>query len=100
MKNTQNDKIVTMFKHGNTSAKILPVTDSFNMTRGGRLDELDMAYETWGKINADKSNVIVIFTGLSADSHVTSTSSDKTPGWWESMVGKDKAVNTSDYFIV
>ena len=100
MKNTQNDKIVTMFKHGNTSAKILPVTDSFNMTRGGRLDELDMAYETWGKMNADKSNVIVIFTGLSADSHVTSTSSDKTPGWWESMVGKDKAINTSDYFVV
>mgnify|MGYP003327652535 CR=1 FL=1 len=72
----------------------------FKFTRGGSISELNIAYETWGKINKDKSNVVVIFTGLSASSHVTSSSLDQSPGWWESMVGKNKAINTDEFYIV
>ena len=56
--------------------------------RGGKLPNITMAYETWGKLNSAKSNVVVVLTGLSASSHITSSSSDKSAGWWESMVGK------------
>ena len=67
MKNSPDKNIVTMFKHTNASAAILSVSSSFDLIRGGHLEELDMAYETWGKLYEDKSNVAVIFTGLSAD---------------------------------
>ena len=95
MKNSHNKNIVRMFKHNNSSATILSVSSSFDLIRCGHLEELDMAYETWGKLNEDKSNVAVIFTGLSADSHVTSSDRDTSPGWWDGMVGKNKAIDTN-----
>ena len=100
MKSDSSKKVVQMFKHNNASAKTLNVADKFNLIRGGQLSDLDIAYETWGSLNKDKSNVIVIFTGLSANSHVASSSIDQTPGWWESVVGKDKAINTEDHYVI
>ena len=88
MKNSSDSKVVEMFKHANMSAKVMSVADAFDMKRGGQLSNLHIAYETWGSLNSDKSNVIVIFTGLSASSHVTSSLSDQAPGWWEAMVGE------------
>ena len=73
MKNGSDNKIVELFKHANVSAKLVEVSDSFEMKRGGQLSNLHIAYETWGNLNKDQSNVIVIFTGLSANSHVTSS---------------------------
>jgi len=100
MKNGSDNKIVELFRHGNVSAKLVEVTDSFKMKRGGQLSNLHIAYETWGELNKDKSNVIVIFTGLSANSHVTSSQSDQTPGWWETMVGDGKAIDTKKYHVI
>ena len=42
MKNSDNKKVITMFKHNNTSATIMSVADSFDMRRGGKLNELDI----------------------------------------------------------
>ena len=100
MKNDSDNKIVELFRHGNVSAKLVEVADSFEMKRGGQLSNLHIAYETWGELNQDKSNVIVIFTGLSANSHVTSSQSDQTPGWWETMVGDGKAIDTEKYYVI
>ena len=100
MKTDSSKKVVSMFKHDNASAKIVKVSDSFDLVRGGNLSELNIAYETWGTLNKDKSNVIVIFTGLSASSHVASSSIDQTPGWWESVVGKGKAIDTDTHYII
>ena len=50
---------------------------------GGILPGFDIAYETWGDMNADKSNVILLHTGLSASSHAHSTETNPQPGWWE-----------------
>lgn len=44
----------------------------FNCELGGSLPKIDLAYETWGKLNKDKSNAILLHTGLSASSHVKS----------------------------
>jgi homoserine O-acetyltransferase len=100
MKNGSDNKIVELFRHVNVSAKLVEVTDSFEMKRGGQLSNLHIAYETWGELNKDQSNVIVIFTGLSANSHVTSSQSDQTPGWWETMVGEGKAIDTGKYHVI
>eukprot|EP00037_Helgoeca_nana_P026026 m.289874 g.289874 ORF g.289874 m.289874 type:complete len:471 (+) comp27115_c0_seq3:331-1743(+) len=68
--------------------------------RGGVLKGFRLAYETWGELNADKTNTIVLHTGLSASSHARSNDRDPTPGWWESFIGPGLALDTNKYFVV
>lgn len=59
----------------------------FQLTYAPPLPSLDIAYETWGKLNADKSNVVLLHTGLSASSHAASTQANTADGWWEKFIG-------------
>ncbi len=76
----------------------------FKMRHGGELNQGILAYETWGELNADKSNAILILTGLSADSHAATHDhthdSHETAGWWEYMLGSDKAIDTNKWFVI
>lgn len=80
--------------------KYLRLTFPLALERGGVLKDVVLAYETFGTLNSDKSNAIMLFTGLSASAHVASSSQDPSPGWWESVVGAGKAVDTDRYFLV
>ncbi|KAG8799993.1 hypothetical protein FRC17_006985, partial [Serendipita sp. 399] len=64
------------------------------------LPTFDIAYETWGTLNKDKSNAILLHTGLSASSHAASTPSNPAPGWWEKFIGPGKALDTNEHFII
>ena len=72
----------------------------FKMRHGGELNQAILAYETWGKLNANKDNAILILTGLSADSHAASHCEGDTAGWWEYMLGADKAIDTNKWFVI
>ncbi len=74
--------------------------EGFHMRRGGRLKEVTLAYETWGKLSAKADNAILIFTGLSPSAHAASSKQDPSPGWWEYMVGPGKAIDTDHFFVV
>ena len=67
---------------------------------GGVLKSFDIAYETWGTLNADKSNAILLHTGLSASSHAHSTEANPRPGWWEKFIGPGAPVDTNKYFVI
>lgn len=67
---------------------------------GGTLREFDIAYETWGTLNKDKSNAILLHTGLSASSHAHSTEINPQPGWWEKFIGPGCALDTNKYFVI
>lgn len=67
---------------------------------GGLLPSFDIAYETWGTLNADASNAVLLHTGLSASSHARSTDDNPKPGWWESFVGPGKPLDTDRYFVI
>lgn len=78
---------------------------------GGMLPGLRLAYETWGELNADRSNAIFLFHALSGSHHavgfnpaIEGTGELWQPelheGWWESMIGPGKAIDTNRYFIV
>lgn len=67
---------------------------------GGFLPEYDIAYEYWGELNQDRSNVILLHTGLSASSHAKSQPDNTKPGWWEKFIGPDLPLDTNKYFIV
>jgi homoserine O-acetyltransferase len=75
-------------------------SDPLLLDWGGVLREFDIAYETWGAPNAEKSNVILLHTGLSASSHAHSTESNPAPGWWEKFIGPGKALDTDKYFVI
>ena len=65
---------------------------------GGRLPNVRMAYETWGKLNEDASNAILLCHALTGDSHATSC--DGKSGWWKDIVGPGLAIDTDRYFVV
>ncbi|KAK4218949.1 homoserine O-acetyltransferase [Rhypophila decipiens] len=67
---------------------------------GGVLPEFDIAYESWGEMNADKSNVILLHTGLSASSHAHSTPANPQPGWWEKFIGPGLSLDTNKYHVI
>ncbi|KAI5791820.1 Alpha/Beta hydrolase protein [Geopyxis carbonaria] len=70
------------------------------LDHGGVLREFTIAYETWGQLNKERSNAILLHTGLSASSHAHSTHSNARPGWWEKFIGPGLALDTDKYFIV
>ena len=99
MKKSDN-KVVNLFEESNKGIQKTVITETMKMKRGGSLSNPVLAYETWGKLSKSKDNVIVILTGLSASSHVASSSSDSNPGWWEGIVGPDKAIDTNKFYII
>ena len=74
--------------------------EPFLLDWGGILPEFEIAYETWGNLNADRSNAILLHTGLSASSHAHSTAVNSKPGWWEKFIGSGKPVDTDKYFVI
>ncbi|KAF3073178.1 Serine O-acetyltransferase [Trichoderma lentiforme] len=67
---------------------------------GGVLPSFNIAYESWGRLNADKSNAILLHTGLSASSHAHSTDANPAPGWWEKFIGPGAPLNTDRFHII
>jgi len=78
---------------------------------GGALPGIRLAYETWGQLNADKSNAILLCHALSGSHHVAGLNTgiegtgdlwqpELHQGWWEDMVGPGKAIDTNRYFVV
>jgi homoserine O-acetyltransferase len=66
-----------------------------------KLGPITLAYETYGQLNSDKSNAILVVHALSGDAHVAGWhAEDKDPGWWDNMVGPGKALDTSKYFVI
>ncbi|CCH40875.1 Homoserine O-acetyltransferase [Wickerhamomyces ciferrii] len=74
--------------------------DPLFLDYGGFLPKFEIAYEQWGELNSDKSNAILLHTGLSASSHAKSQPDNTKPGWWENFIGPDLPLDTNKYFIV
>jgi len=72
----------------------------FHFDAGGSINPLVLVYETYGSLNSDKSNAIVVHHALSTSSHLSSTAKNTHTGWWEEMVGPGKALDTDQYFII
>jgi len=68
---------------------------------GIRLGPITIAYETYGTLNPQKSNAILITHALSADAHAAGISAENgETGWWDNMIGPGKAIDTSRYFVI
>ena len=71
------------------------------MDAGGSLDQWTMAYQTYGQLNADKSNAILVCHALTGDQHVANLHPiTGKPGWWSAMVGPGLPIDTDRYFVI
>ena len=68
---------------------------------GARLSPVEIAYETYGALNADGTNAVLICHALTGDQHVASENPvTRKPGWWDTMVGPGKPIDTNRYFVL
>ncbi|PHJ22384.1 homoserine o-acetyltransferase [Cystoisospora suis] len=73
---------------------------SMTTSYGGVLDRVDIAYETWGRLNESRSNAVLLTCGLSASSHARSSPLNEQPGWWENFIGPGLALDTNKFFVI
>ena len=69
---------------------------------GAVLQDVVLAYETWGTLNEDASNAILVCHALTGDSHAAGplAPGHPTPGWWDTLIGPGKAIDTDRWFVV
>ena len=73
-----------------------------SLQSGASLRDYHLAYETYGTLNADKSNAVLICHALNASHHVAGVyaGQDKSEGWWDNMIGPGKPVDTNRFFVI
>ncbi|HSI37917.1 MAG TPA: homoserine O-acetyltransferase [Methylotenera sp.] len=90
----------------NSVGIVAPQTAHFNepltLKSGAVLPQFDLVYETYGQLNADKSNAVLICHALSGTHHVAGkySADDKYPGWWDNLVGPNKPLDTNKFFVI
>lgn len=76
-------------------------TEPLHLESGRILEEFEIVYETYGELNEDKSNVIVICHALAGSHHAAGRYGDEVkPGWWDKFIGDGKAIDTTKYFVI
>ncbi len=92
------------------SVRIVPGDAPMNLELGGRLAPIDVEYETYGDLSPSRDNAVLICHALSGDAHVAGWDEgweeagrpwrERKPGWWDSIVGPGKAIDTRRFFVV
>ncbi len=69
---------------------------------GASLGPVTIAYETYGRLDPDRNNAVLVLHALTGDSHAAGyySEEDPKPGWWDIMVGPEKGVDTNKYFVI
>lgn len=94
-----------------TSTHFFDHKETFALRDGSSLPVIRIAYETWGTLNADRSNAILIFHALSGSHHAVGFNPEIPEvgdlwqpelhqGWWEDMIGSGKAIDTDRFFVI
>ena len=84
-----------------SSSHVLELSQPLPLDSGQALEGVRIAYETYGSLNADKTNAILICHALTGDQHVASPHPiTGKPGWWSRMVGPGLPINTDRFFVI
>ncbi len=75
---------------------------AFDLELGGPLPQVRVAYETWGELNADASNAVLVLHALTGDSHVVGPAGPGhvTAGWWDGLIGPGAPIDSREWFVV
>ena len=74
----------------------------FDLTLDGVLPSVTVGYETWGALNADKSNAVLVCHAISGDSHCAThpEDPDDAAGWWDALIGPGGYIDTDHHFVI
>ena len=74
---------------------------TLKLETGDTITHVDVAYETYGELNASRSNAVLVLHAFSGDAHAAGVSKETgETGWWDSMIGPGKAFDTDQYFVI
>lgn len=82
------------------AAQTIRLPDPFRLSDGSQLADGRMAFQTWGRLSASRTNAVLIMSGFSASCHAASHPDDPRPGWWERMIGPGKPIDTDAFFVI
>jgi homoserine O-acetyltransferase/O-succinyltransferase len=87
---------------GIVTPQTLHFSEPLLLACGKTLNDYQLVYETYGQLNANKSNAVLICHALSGHHHAAGyhSMSDKRPGWWDSYIGPGKPIDTNKFFVV
>jgi len=87
---------------GIVSPQTMHFPEALPLQSGAALQDYMLMYETYGTLNADKSNAVLVCHALNASHHVAGTyeGDPKSAGWWDNMVGPGKPLDTDRYFVI
>jgi homoserine O-acetyltransferase len=82
-------------------ARLFDDESPLQLAIGSTLAPVDVAYETYGELNADKSNAVFICHALTGDAHAAGFHvGENRPGWWDNLIGPGKPVDTDNFFVI
>lgn len=81
-------------------AQTLRFDRPLSLRSGGQLDQYSLTFETYGELNADRSNAVLVCHALNASHHVAGVDACGQVGWWDNMVGPGKPVDTQRFFVI
>ena len=99
----KGERNLRLAEANNPSSKVLrlPASEPLKLACDQLLGPISIAYETYGELNAEKSNAILVCHALTGDQYVASTHPvTHKPGWWSTLVGPGKPVDTNRFFVI
>jgi homoserine O-acetyltransferase len=81
-------------------ARTASFPEGLDLQLGGRLEEVTVCYETYGELSPRADNAVLVCHALSGDSHVARHGVDDDPGWWETIVGPGRPIDTQRYYVI
>jgi homoserine O-acetyltransferase len=85
---------------GQVSAQSMHFSQPLALAGGGALADYRLSYETYGALNADKNNAVLVCHALNASHHVAGIDADGRTGWWDNLVGPGKPLDTRQFFVI
>jgi homoserine O-acetyltransferase len=92
--------IPQMSSIGLVTPQQMPFKEPLALTSGAVLSDYSLAFETYGSLNADASNAVLVCHALNASHHVAGTWADGSRGWWDNLVGPGKPLDTNRFFVI
>ncbi len=101
---SQSSEITDALHHsvGIVTPQVLHFDEPLSLVSGKTLKQYSLVYETYGELNANRSNAVLICHALSGDHHAAGFHSEdeNKPGWWDSCIGPGKPIDTNHFFVV
>ena len=87
---------------GEVSPQRMHFAQALPLRSGANLHDYELVYETYGQLNADKSNAVLVCHALNASHHLAGTyaGEDKSEGWWDNLIGPGKPLDTDRFFVI